>query len=100
MLGEKIKALRETKGLVQREVATELGVDIAYISKMEHGEKPVSRNHLEKLSRLFEVPEEELLTLWVADKLYAIAKDEEVALQAIEVVQDELKYYSTYKKKL
>lgn len=97
MLGEKIKALRESKGLFQRELASELDVDIAYISKMEHGEKPVSRNHLEKLSRLFGVPEESLLTLWVADKLYAIAKDEEVALKAMEVVQDELKYQSSIK---
>lgn len=100
MLGEKIRALREANGLLQRHVALKLDVDIAYISKMEHGEKPVSRNHLEKLSRLFGVPEESLLTLWLADKLYAIAKDEEVALQAMEVVQDELKYNSTYKKKL
>jgi hypothetical protein len=45
-----------------------------------------------------EVPEESLQTLWVADKLYAIAKDEEVALQAMEVVQDELKYHYSTKK--
>lgn len=98
MLGEKIKSLRESKGLIQKDVAAELDIDIAYISKMENGEKPVSRNYLETLSRLYEVPVDELLTLWVADKLYAIAKDEKVALQAIEVVQDELKQDSNYKK--
>jgi transcriptional regulator with XRE-family HTH domain len=46
MLGEKLRELREAKGLVQRQVAADLEVDTAYISKMEHNEKPVSRNHL------------------------------------------------------
>lgn len=35
MLGEKLKELRESKGLLQRQVAAELDVDAAYISKME-----------------------------------------------------------------
>ena len=34
MLGEKLKELRESKGLVQRQVAAALGVDTAYVSKM------------------------------------------------------------------
>lgn len=97
MLAEKIRSLRESKGLMQREVAENLDIDIAYVSKMEHGEKPISRNYLKTLSRLYEVPMDQLLTLWVADKLYAIAKDENVALQAMEVVQDELKLHSVIK---
>ena len=71
MLGEKLKELREAKGLVQREIAAELGVDTAYVSKMESNEKPVSRIHLKKLAVMFGgITEEELLTLWLADKLY------------------------------
>lgn len=95
MLGEKIKALRESKGLVQRQIANELDIDIAYVSKMEHSEKPVSKSHIKKLARLFGVPENELLTLWLADKLYALTKDNPMALQAMEVVHDELKQQSS-----
>ena len=92
MLGEKLKELREAKGLVQRQVAAELEVDTAYISKMESNEKPVSRSHLKKLAVLLGgITEEELLTLWLADKLYDIAKDEEVGLKAMEVAEEELK---------
>jgi transcriptional regulator with XRE-family HTH domain len=98
MLGEKIRGLREAKGLVQREIAAELDVDIAYVSKMETGEKPVSRNHLETLSRLFGVSEEELMTLWVADKLYAIARKEPLALKAMYMVQEEFALQSVNKK--
>ncbi|MBS0645837.1 MAG: helix-turn-helix transcriptional regulator [Verrucomicrobia bacterium] len=90
MLGEKLRELREAKGLVQRQVAAELEVDTAYISKMESNEKPVSRQHLKKLSVLLGIAEDELLTLWLADKLYDVAKDEAVAIKAMEVAHDEL----------
>ena len=45
MLGEKLKELRESKRLVQRQVAAELKVDTAYISKMENNDKPVSNSY-------------------------------------------------------
>jgi len=50
MLGEKLKELREAKGLMQRQVAAELEVDTAYISKMENNDKPVSLKHLKKMA--------------------------------------------------
>ncbi|MCX6272561.1 MAG: helix-turn-helix transcriptional regulator [Bacteroidetes bacterium] len=91
MLGLKLKELREAQGLVQRKVAAELHVDTAYVSKVERDEKPVSRNHLKKLAELLSYPEEELLTLWIADKLYDMVKQEAVGLKSIEVVQAILK---------
>lgn len=91
MLGEKLKELREAKGLVQRQVAAELEVDTAYISKMESNEKPVSRNHLKKLSLMLSIDEEDLLTLWLADKLFDLAKDEKVGLRAMAAATEELK---------
>jgi transcriptional regulator with XRE-family HTH domain len=90
MLGEKLKELREAKGLVQRQVAAILEVDTAYISKMESNEKPVSRQYLKKLSETLGIGEEELLTLWLADKLYDVAKHETVGIKAMEVAHDEL----------
>ncbi len=91
MLGEKLRELREIKGLVQRQVAAELEVDTAYISKMESNEKPVNRQHLKKLSVLLGIAEEELLTIWLADKLYDLAKDEAVGLKAMEAAKEILK---------
>lgn len=91
MLGKKLKELRQAKGLVQRQVAANLDVDTAYISKMESNEKPVSRQHLKKLSVMLDIGEEELLTIWLADKLYDIAKDEAVGLKAMEAAEEVLK---------
>ncbi|MGO3202338.1 MAG: helix-turn-helix domain-containing protein [Ruoffia tabacinasalis] len=91
MLGQKLRALREAKGLLQRQVAAALDVDTAYVSKMEKNEKPVSKNYLSSLSRLYGVPEKELLTLWLANKVYYVVKDEADAFKAIEIAVDELK---------
>jgi transcriptional regulator with XRE-family HTH domain len=91
MLGEKLKELREAKGLLQRQVAAELDVDTAYISKMENNDKPVSKSNLSKLALLYGVSEKELYTLWLADKVYDVVKDQDVALKAMEVAEEEIK---------
>lgn len=90
MLGEKLKELRESKGLLQRQIAAELEVDTAYISKIESNEKPLSRIHLKKIAPLLGIVEEELLILWLADKLFDMAKDEVVGMKALEEAKKEL----------
>lgn len=99
MFGEKLKQLREANGLVQRQVAAELEVDTAYVSKMESNEKPVSRGHLKKLALLFKAKEEELLTFWLADKVMDVVKDEEVAIKAVQLAEEELKTIIQKKRK-
>ena len=90
MLGEKLKQCREAKGLLQREVAAKLQVDTAYISKVESDEKLVSRLHLNKLAKLFGTTESELVTLWLADKVFDVVKDEPVGLKAFGFAEHEL----------
>jgi transcriptional regulator with XRE-family HTH domain len=97
MLAEKLKELREAKGLVQRQVAAELEVDTAYISKMENNDKPVSRNYLKKLAKLFNVNEEELLSIWLADKVYDIVKEEPLAIKALQIAEEKLKTEQNHK---
>ena len=77
--------MREAHGMLQKEVAAVLQVDIAYVSKMEHGGKPVSRNHLEKLSKLFNVPLKEMHTLWLADKILHTIENEEDREKALKI---------------
>ena len=91
MLSEKLKELREAKGFLQRQVAADLLVDTAYISKMEHNEKPVSRIHLKKLSKLYNVSETELLPIWLADKILQLVENEKYSIQALEMALNKVK---------
>ena len=91
MLGVKLKELREAKGLLQREVAAQLNVDTAYISKVEHDDKRLSKNHIRILANILGVTDKELLSLWLADKVLSVIEEEDVADQAIDIVQKQIK---------
>ena len=90
MLGARIKKLREEKGIVQRQVASRLEVDSAYVSKMENDDKPVSRSYIQKLSELFETTTEELETLWLSDKIMEIIQNEPLAMDCLNLTQKRL----------
>ncbi len=85
-LGDKLRQLRDEKNLMQREVGAVIEVDGAFISKVENNEKPINRKHLATLSKFFKVPEDELQTLWLADKIRLIIKEEKLGKQAIQIV--------------
>lgn len=89
MLGQKLKELREERQFVQREVATKLEVDTAYVSKMEKGEKQISRSWLPILAEMFGVNENDLLIEWLADKVNKVIKDEPLGINAINRVLNE-----------
>ncbi len=73
-------------GYEQRKIAALLEIDNAYISKMESADKQISRDHLKKLATVYKVPEIELITLWVADKIIKIIDKEKVAKEALQLV--------------
>lgn len=89
--GEKIRQLREFKGMLQRELALELIIDAPMLSKIESGDRSAKREQVALLSKIFNVPEEDLLSLWLAEKVFDVVKNEEVALRAMLVVENELK---------
>lgn len=85
MLGGKLKELREQNGYVQRQIAAELNVDTAYISKVENDEKPLSKVHIKKVAKLFKTSEKELIVIWLADKILNTIENEENKQQALEM---------------
>jgi transcriptional regulator with XRE-family HTH domain len=91
-IGQKIRELRENSGLKQRELAYQLGIGEGFLSKVENDLKPLKREDLAKLSSLFKTPIDELDSLWLANKVYSIVRDEETALTALKVAEEQIKY--------
>jgi transcriptional regulator with XRE-family HTH domain len=91
MLGEKLKELRESKGLLQRQVAAELDIDTAYISKMENNDKPVNKSHLEALAKVYELPKGELMPYWLGEKVLHVLENNEHSMQALNLVLKNIK---------
>jgi HTH-type transcriptional regulator, competence development regulator len=74
--GSKIRQLREHKGLLQRQVASYLDIDSPMLSKIERGERNARRNQVATFSKVFDVPEDRLLSLWLADKVVEVVQGE------------------------
>mgnify|MGYP003606468193 CR=1 FL=1 len=90
--GEHVKELRESQGLLQRQLAASLEIDTPMFSKIERGERRAKREQVVKIGELLKTDVNELLTIWLADRVYEIVKDEETAAGALKVAEDTLKY--------
>jgi len=90
--GERIKELRESKELLQRQLAASLEIDTPMFSKIERGERRAKREQVLKLAELLQTDANELLTVWLADQVYEIVKDEDTAEGALKVAESTLKY--------
>ncbi len=55
LLGKRIKALRERKGLTQEELEEKTGVNTKYISAIERGQKNATIKTLEKIAKGLDV---------------------------------------------
>jgi Fic family protein/DNA-binding XRE family transcriptional regulator len=94
-----LKNAREQKGLKTREVAQLLGIDQALISKFESGSRKPTREQVIKLASLLEIDLETLMVAWLKEKiLYEIGQDE-FALKALLVAEEEIRYQSKSSKK-
>ena len=52
-LANNIKRLREQKGMLQKQVASEIGLGISHYNKIENGQREASVKILEKLAKLY-----------------------------------------------
>ena len=89
--GEKIRKLRESNRLLQREIASQLEIDTPMLSKIERGERKAKKPQVLSFAKLFNVSKNELITLWLADRVVEVLQDEDLALEAMQVAEEEVK---------
>jgi transcriptional regulator with XRE-family HTH domain len=96
--GDKIRKLRGDNELPLRTVAAFLDIDQAILSKMERGQRKPSREQVLKIAEYFKVKENELLVAWLSDKLVYEVESEELALKALQLAEEKVKYITKNKK--
>ena len=82
-LGEKIRKLRESQNVLLRQVAAYLEIDTALISKIERGERRLTREQVLKIAKYYKASEEELLSLWFCDKVLDTVDKDPLALRGL-----------------
>jgi HTH-type transcriptional regulator, competence development regulator len=88
--GEKIRTLRAKQNLYLRQVAPLLEMDTAQLSKIEKGLRQLKREQIPILAEILKASSDELMTLWLADQIYEVVKDEKMANQAMQVAEKKL----------
>lgn len=90
MIGPKIRELREQNHILLRQLAAQLEIDTTLLSKMERGERFFKREDIVMLAKLFQQPEHELLTLWLADKVLKTLQNQKYQKQALEIALENI----------
>lgn len=98
-LGEKLRQIREQNELPLRKVAVLLDIDVAILSKMERGERKLSKEVVLKLANIYKHNPEELLVLFLSEKIMYEIQDEDLGEKALKVAERRVKYLKANKTK-
>ena len=90
--GERIRELRTKQNLLLRQLASQLDVDTSIISKVERGDRQLKKEQIPLLAQILKADVEELQTLWLADQIYAVVKDEKFANEAMQVADKKINF--------
>ena len=83
--------MRETKGLLLREVGAKLSLDPTILSKIERDERMPTREQVKALADFYKDQKNEVLIAWLSDKLFNEVQNEDLALQAMQVAEEKIK---------
>lgn len=98
LLPNKLKELRERCELPQRKVAAALDIDTATYCKIENGNYSPRKELVLQVADILKADKEELVKLWLADKVYLVVKDEQLANSVLNVVQENMVEYNSKSK--
>ncbi len=87
LFADKIRQLREEKQLLQRQLASALEIDTPMYSKIERGDRPAKREQVISIAKMLSTDENELLSLWLADKILGVLDKEKTANKALEIAK-------------
>ena len=94
--GEIIKKAREENNYFLRQVAAELDIDQAIISKFERGERKPTKKQVLKFASFFKIDKDKILVAWLSDKVVYDLENETLAEQALKVAAKKIQYLKSH----
>ena len=90
--GQRLRELREKAGLTLRKAAMQADIDVAILSKMERGERKLTKELILKLAKMYNENSEKLIIDFLSEKVLYELEDEDFGLEALKVAEKQLKY--------
>lgn len=91
-LGDYIRQLREQAEMPLRKLAAILDIDQSTLSKLERGERPVSRQMLPLIAKTFKVDEKDLVIRFMSKQVAYKLADEKYAKDILIAAEEEIKF--------
>lgn len=91
-IGDYIRQLREKANMPLRKLAALLDIDQSTLSKLERGERPISRQMLPIIAKTFNVEEKELIIRFMSKQVVNQLLEEEYAKEILMAAEQEIKY--------
>jgi transcriptional regulator with XRE-family HTH domain len=89
--GSRVRELRTQQKMLLRQLASRLDVDTSIISKVERGDRQLKKDQIPLLAEILKADKDELITLWLADQVFDVIKDETMADEALKSVSRKIK---------
>ncbi|QZT37184.1 XRE family transcriptional regulator [Halosquirtibacter xylanolyticus] len=87
---QEIKGIKSrTRGLL-RQITADLEVDTALMNKLERGDRRAQREHIKQLASVLKVQENDLVILWLADKIKDVIRNEPLGQEALKLAEREI----------
>ena len=97
---DKLKELRESHNLLQRQVAAGINMDTAVYCKIEKGDRQAREEQVRQLALFYGIPYEELRRYWLAEKVYSLVEEEKDANGILYMVAEEMGKYGNHPTKI
>ena len=98
-IGEYIRQLREKEKMPLRKLAALLDIDQSTLSKLERGERPVSRQMIPIIAKTFGLNEKDLIVKYMSKQIAYQIADEQFANDILKAAEEEIKYLKKQKRK-
>ena len=89
--GEYLKDLREKRNLLQRELAAAVNMDVAYLSKIERGNRAARKEQVIAFAKALELKEDSLLLHWYSQNIVDTLKDEKNSTEILKIAEEKIK---------
>jgi len=90
--GEIIREEREKKGMLLRQLASQMDIDASILSKIERGERKATKEQIIKLAEILSLNKNQLLIQYLSEKIAYEIADEDVANQTLKAAEKKVKY--------
>lgn len=94
---ERLRQLREESELPLRKISAMIDIDVAILSKMERGERRLTKEVVLKLAYIYKCNADDLLILFLSDKIMYEIQDEDLGEKALKVAEKRVKYLKSVK---